>query len=383
VKAGTQIFHLQVVESGPSLYLSSKDRIKFIIIKKFTTKDILGMNNNKLRIHIKNNHASPETFPPTIEGEEVFTITEERFRSACERFPAVADQIEVLFDWDLEHFAESMQTADVLVTWDFPTENFSLVAPQLKFIHIIGAGVEHLCPMDWVPNGVQVVNNRGVHAAKGGEFGLMSVLMLNCRIPAVIENQQGFHWESLYSSSVAGKTLVVIGTGNIGGAAGQQCAALGMKVIGISRHGKSVEGFSQVLTSEDLEEVLTLADFVLMATPLTLETENMLDRDIQSRIKPGAGIINVGRAGTMDYEALVDNLKSGHFSGVILDVFDQEPLPPESPLWKIPNLLVMPHISADDGNTYVEMTLDLVFQNLERHLNGQELINVVRPELGY
>ena len=120
-----------------------------------------------------------------------------------------------------------------------------------------------------------------------------------------------------------------------------------------------------------------------MATPLTLETENMLDRDIQSRIKPGSGIINVGRAGTMDYEALVDNLKNGHFSGVILDVFDQEPLPPESSLWKIPNLLVMPHISADDGNTYVEMTLDLVFQNLERHLNGQELINIVRPELGY
>ena len=120
-----------------------------------------------------------------------------------------------------------------------------------------------------------------------------------------------------------------------------------------------------------------------MATPLTLETENILDRDIQSRIKTVAGIINVGRAGTMDYEALGDNLKKGHFSGVILDVFDQEPLPPESSLWKIPNLLVMPHISADDGNTYVEMTLDLVFQNLERHLNGQELINIVRPELGY
>jgi phosphoglycerate dehydrogenase-like enzyme len=341
------------------------------------------MNNNKLRIHIKNNHASPETFPPTIEGEEVFTITEELFRDACERFPAIADQIEVLVDWDLEHFAESMQTADVLVTWDFPNENFSQVAPQLKFIHIIGAGVEHLCPMDWVPNGVKIVNNRGVHAAKGGEFGLMSVLMLNSRIPAVVENQQRFHWESLYSSPVEGKTLVVIGTGNIGGAAGQQCAGLGMEVIGINRHGKPVESFSQVLTSDDLEQVLPLADFVLMATPLTPGTANLLDRDKQSRIKPGAGIINVGRAGTMDYEALMDNLNSGHFSGAILDVFDPEPLPPESPLWTTPNLLVMPHISADDGNTYVEMTLDLVFQNLERHLNGQELINVVRPELGY
>jgi len=338
---------------------------------------------DKLRIHIKNNHASPDTFPPTIEGEEVFTITEERFQAACKRHLAVAGQVEAFIDWDLDHFAESMQTAEVLVTWDFPTEHLAEVAPKLKFIHIIGAGVEHLCPMDWVPEGVQVVNNRGVHAAKGGEFGLMAVLMLNSQIPAIVENQRRTHWESLYSSPVAGKTVVVIGVGNIGGAAGQQCAGLGMEVIGISRHGKPVEGFSEVRTPDALPDVLPRADFVLMATPWTPETANLLDREMQSLIKPGAGIINVGRAGTMDYDALVDHLNSGHFSGAILDVFDPEPLPPESPLWTTPNLLVMPHISADDGNTYVEMTLELVFQNLKRLFNGQDLINVVRPELGY
>jgi phosphoglycerate dehydrogenase-like enzyme len=237
--------------------------------------------------------------------------------------------------------------------------------------------------MDWVPEGVKVVNNRGVHAAKGGEFGLMSVLMLNNRITAIAENQRRANWESLYSSPVAKKTLVVIGVGNIGGAAGQQCARLGMEVIGISRHGKPVEGFNQVLTPKALVEVLPKADFVLMATPLTPETENLLDRQKQALIKPGAGIINVGRSGTMDYEALVENLNRGHFSGAIIDVFDPEPLPADSPLWTTPNLLVTPHISADDGNTYVEMTLGLVFENLERYLKGQELKNLVRPELGY
>ena len=341
------------------------------------------MTNNKLRIHIKNNHASSGTFPPTIEGEEVFTITEKRFRDACERFPAVAEQVEAFIDWDLEHFAESMETAEVLVTWDLPTQNLALVAPRLKFIHIIGAGVEHICPMDWVPEGVKVVNNRGVHAAKGGEFGMMAVLMLNNFMPAIVENQQRVRWESLYSSPVAGKTVLVIGVGNIGGAAGQQCARLGMEVIGISRHGKPVEGFNEVRTQGDLAEVLPRADFVLMATPMTTETKNMLDRQKQTLIKPGAGIINLGRSGTMDYEALVENLNRGHFSGAILDVFDPEPLPPESPLWTTPNLLVTPHISADDGNTYVAMTLDLVFQNLERLLNGRELKNLVQPELGY
>ena len=341
------------------------------------------MTNNKLRIHIKNNHASLGTFPPTIEGEEVFTITEAHFQVACQRFPAVAEQVEAFIDWDLEHFTESMETADVLVTWDFPTTNLAKVAPRLKLIHIIGAGVEHLCPMDWVPEGVKVVNNRGVHAAKGGEFGMMAVLMLNSKIPSVVNNQQRAHWESLYSSPVAGKTVLVIGVGNIGGAAGQQCARLGMEVIGISRHGKPVEGFSQVLTPKALAEVLPKADFVLMATPMTTETKNMLDRQKQTLIKPGAGIINLGRSGTMDYEALVENLNGGHFSGAIIDVFDPEPLPADSPLWTTQNLLVTPHISSDDGDTYVAMTLDLVFQNLERLLNGRELKNLVRPELGY
>ena len=341
------------------------------------------MTNDILRIHIKNNHASLGTFPPTIEGEEVFTITEERFRAACERFPAVAEQVEAYIDWDLEHFTESMETSDVLVTWDFPTTNLAKVAPRLKLIHIIGAGVEHLCPMDWVPEGVKVVNNRGVHAAKGGEFGMMAVLMLNSKIPSVVNNQQRAHWESLSSSPVAGKTVLVIGVGNIGGAAGQQCARLGMEVIGISRHGKPVECFSQVLTPKALAEVLPKADFVLMATPMTTETKNMLDRQKQTLIKPGAGIINLGRSGTMDYEALGENLNQGHFSGAIIDVFDPEPLPADSPLWTTPNLLVTPHVSADDGNTYVEMTLGLVFENLERFFKGQELKNLVRPELGY
>ena len=125
------------------------------------------MINKKLRIHVKNNHASPDTFPPTIEGEEVFTITEEYFQAACEDHPAVAEHVEVFIDWDLDHFVQSMSTADVLITWDLPTKNLAKVAPRLKFIHIIGAGVEHLCPMDWVPKGVHVVNNRGFTPSRG------------------------------------------------------------------------------------------------------------------------------------------------------------------------------------------------------------------------
>ena len=339
--------------------------------------------DKKVRVHVKNNHASPDTFPPTPEGEEVFTINQAQYDAVAANYPDVAGHLDVFIDWDLDHFAESMRDAEVLVTWDLPTKNLEAVAPKLRWIHIIGAGVEHLCPMDWLPKGVTVVNNRGAHAAKAGEYGLMTMLMLHNHFPTIMNNQHRAHWESLYSTPIAGKTVMIVGVGHIGRGAARHCKAMGLKVLGVSRHGAPVDEVNEMFPVSRIDEVLPLADFVFVATPLTPETRNLFDRRRQSLIKKGAGIVNVGRAATMDYDALVENLRSGHLSGAILDVFDPEPLPPDSPLWHTPNLIVTPHVSADDGDSYVPMTLALVFQNMRRYLKGEPLQNVVRPELGY
>ena len=336
-----------------------------------------------IKVHIKNNHASPDTFPPTPEGEAVFTITAERFAAVARNYPDVTAHLDVFIDWDEDHFEESMQTAEVLVCWDLPTQNLKKLAPKLRWIHIIGAGVEHLCPMDWLPLEVSVVNNRGTHAAKGGEWGLMAVLMLHNRLPAVIGNQRHAHWESLYSTPVAGQTVLVIGTGSIGGGIAERCRLLGMRVIGVSRHGAVLPCLDEAHRAESLDELLPRADYVVMATPLTPETEGLLDASRLRRMRAGAGLINVGRGATVDYDTMEVLLRSGHLSGAVIDVFEQEPLPADSPLWACPNLIVTPHISADDGDAYVSLTLDLVFQNLGRYLAGEELINRVRPELGY
>ena len=336
-----------------------------------------------MRVHVKNNHASPDTFPPTPEGEAVFTITRERFDAAAARHPHVARHLDVFIDWDLDHFADSMRSAEVLVCWDLPTADLTDAAPNLRLIHIIGAGVEHLCPMDWVPPGVTVVNNRGAHADKAGEYGLMAVLMLHNRLPAIIGNQRRKHWESLYSTPIGGKTLLVIGAGSIGAAVAHRCRTLGMHVIGVTRHGRALDAVDEMHTTDRLDDVLPRADFVLVAVPLTPETRNLLDARRQGLMKPGAGVVNVGRSATVDYEALAANLRTGHLGGAVLDVFDPEPLPGGSPIWGIPNLVVTPHVSADDGDSYVALTLELVFRNLERLLDGRPLVNVVRPELGY
>ncbi len=339
--------------------------------------------SRKIKVHIKNNHFSADTFPNTREGEDVFTITRKRYQHSASDYPDIARRLDVFIDWDTDHFEASMANAEVLVTWDFPVRNLADIAPRLKWIHIIGAGVEHLAPMDWLPDGVQLTNNKGVHAAKGGEFGLMSILMLHNAMPAIVCNQRSALYDSIYSTPIAGKTLVLIGVGSIGKSVAAHAKAIGIEVVGVSRHGRPVDQVDQMVSVDQLDQVLPRADFVFIVTPLTDETRNLLDRRRLDLLKPGAGLINIGRAAVVDYQALVEKLEDGSISGAILDVFDQEPLPSDSPYWSVPNLIVTPHVSADDGRAYVAMTLSVFFDNMKRYLAGEPLHNRVNPDLGY
>ena len=228
-----------------------------------------------------------------------------------------------------------------------------------------------------------MTNNKGVHAAKAGEFGLMAVLMLHSHVPALIANQRRRRYQSLYSAPIAGRTLVVLGTGSLGGAAARKLSGLGMNVIGVNRHGRPAEGCARVVTTADLDAVLPLADCLLIATPDTPQTRGLMDRRRLDLLKPSAGVINMGREAVMDYDALCDKLEAGTLAGAILDVFDPEPIAPSSRLWTTPNLIVTPHVSADDGDNYVAMTLQLFFTNLQRFAAGEVLLNIVDPQLGY
>jgi len=336
-----------------------------------------------IKLHIKNNHAGPDTFPSTPESEPVFTISMDKYREAAVNYPGLAAGLDVFVDWDTDHWIESMRDTEVLLTWDLPTANLAEIAPKLKWIHCIGAGVEHLCPMDWVPDGVTITNNKGAHADKAGEFALMAVLMLHNKMPAILGNQRSATWNSLFSTPIAGKTVGLIGVGSIGGGAATQLAKLPLHIIGVSRHGKAHPQVHEMVSMDQLDAVLPRMDYIFVSLPSTPETRGLFDRDRLRSLKAGAGVINVGRGSTFDYPALADLLAEGHLSGAIIDVFDEEPLPADSPLWAAHNFVVTPHVSADDGDSYVPITLQLFFDNLQRYQSGELLRNVVRPELGY
>jgi len=340
-------------------------------------------SSNKLKIHIKNNRWKTGSFPNTPEGEKVFTITNEHIKKSLINFQHLEEHIETFIDWDEDNFNSSMSNANILLTWNFPTSNLKKVSPNLKWIHCISAGIEHLLPLDWMFEGLVLTNNSGVHSKKAGEYGLMSVLMLHNHIPKIISNQKNKKFVSLFSTPIAGKTIVVVGTGNLGSAMIRLLTPLGPKIIGVNKKGGNVEGCQKVVTTDKIDNVLSEADILYLALPETPETKNIINRKRLNLLKPSCGIINIGRQSAMDYDALKDKLNKNELAGAILDVFTPEPIKSSSKLWDTPNLIITPHVSSDDGESYVRLTLELFIKNLELFIAGKPLVNQIDKKLGY
>ena len=340
-------------------------------------------NNKKIKIHVKNNHWAAGSFPTDAEGEKVFTIKNSHFEKAFEKFPEIKEKVEIFIDWDEDNFNSSMSNSDILITWNFPTSNLKKVSPNLKWIHCVSAGVEHLLPLNWMFAGLILTNNSGVHSKKAGEYGLMSILMLHNHIPKIISNQKNKKFESLFSTPIAGKTIVVVGTGNLGGAMIRLLAPLGPKIIGVNRKGEAVDGCSKVITVDKIDSILPEADILYLAMPETPGTKNLISRKRLDLLKPSCGIVNIGRQSTMDYDALCEKLKTNKIAGAILDVFASEPIEQNSKLWQIPNLIITPHVSADDGESYVRLTLDLFIKNLQLFISNKKLVNQIDKDFGY
>jgi phosphoglycerate dehydrogenase-like enzyme len=287
---------------------------------------------------------------------------------------------------DLNWLAETdglIASNDIVRDPRFPLRELVTTAPRLRWIHIIGAGIEPLLPLDWLPPGMVLTNNSGVHAEKIHEAATMALLMLNARIPAIITNQKNARWDQIFTPCIAGKTVLVIGVGKMGATVAAAAKALGLRVVGVRRSGAPHPAVDRMVPIAALETVLPEADFVVNAAPLTLETRNLFDRRRIDLMKPGAGFLNIGRAGSVDHDALVEALRTGPLSGAIIDVHNPEPLPETSPLWQADNLVLTPHVTSDDLDGYLPKTFDLVFANAARLMRGDPLVNLVDPRRGY
>ena len=211
----------------------------------------------------------------------------------------------------------------------------------------------------------------------------MCVLMLNNRVPTLVNAQSRREWQPLFTDHLKGKTLLIVGVGHLGGAGARQAKRCGLYVIGVRRSGRSHRYCDEVVGQAGLHEVLPRADFIVVTVPSTSATDGMIGKREFALMKKTAGFVNFSRAQVVDYRALAARLRSGELGGAILDVFDPEPLPAESDLWTTPNLLITPHCSSDDLDRYIPMTLDLIFENVARSIAGLKLLNRVDIERQY
>ncbi len=341
------------------------------------------MYKGKIKIHIRNNHWKKGSLPCDLEGEKNSSVPKELFVNFLNKYSDIKDKISYIVDWDDDNWKSSMKDADILLTWNFPTNNLIKIAPNLKWIHIVSAGVNHLYPFNWLKKDLILTNSSGIHSKKAGEFGLMSILMLQNHMTRIITNQKKKEFVTLLSNPIDSKKVVVVGTGSLGGSMIKHISPLGAKVIGVNRRGRAVEGCSKVITFNRIDEVMPEADFLYLAVPETNETKGLINKKRLDVLKATCGIVNIGRQSVMDYEHLRKKLKKNEIAGAILDVFSEEPINRNSKFWDTPNLIITPHISSDSKGNYIEMVLEKFFQNLILFIDKKDLHNQVDPKLGY
>jgi phosphoglycerate dehydrogenase-like enzyme len=288
-----------------------------------------------------------------------------------------------------EQRAEGLGDCDAMYTWILKDHELAQ-AKKLRWVHTSAVAVETLCLPELFARGIAVSNTRGVQAVPIAEHVMAVTLALAKQIPFVIENQQRARWaqnefmDARLPWLLKGRTLGLIGVGTIGAEIAKRAESFGMHVIALRRRPAygTIGHVERVYGKDQLDEFLALCHVLVICAPLTPETHLLMGATQFAQLPRGAVVVNVGRAKIIDTDALISALHRGHLGGASLDVFPQEPLPPDHPLWKTPNVILTPHTSGFRQGHWDEV-IELFADNLDRWLRGEPLKFRIEPELGY
>lgn len=294
----------------------------------------------------------------------------------------------------------SLDDVEVLLRGWLPGEVFDRLlarAPRLRWLHSATAGVERVLTPGALARGLTITNARGVFSRPIAEYVIATILAISRRFPEILELQRERTWQPLEGVEMTDLTIGIAGYGSIGRAISSLASAFGARVVATRRRPGhppglqwSVEegpqpgqGEAAILGGpEALPRLLGESDFVVLALPLTPETEGVIDASALGAMRRGAWLINIARGRLVDERALERALREGRIGGAVLDAFREEPLPASSTLWDVPNLIVTPHTSWSSGRA-LDRSIALFCDNLVRYRQGDPLLNVVDPALGY
>ena len=294
-----------------------------------------------------------------------------------ERFSALGTGIRSFAVRDLESLETRMGEADVLVISGLWHNHLLQRAKKLRLIQAIGAGTDQFPREELVRRGIRLASARGVNYRAVAEHAMALILALSRRLPEARDNQTKRVWRDMIGDpsrredELGGKTLLVVGLGQIGGRLAELAKPFDMRVIGLRRNPAAGRGGADAVHAMgDLVSLLPEADFVALTCPLTRETENLIDAKAFARMKPSAYLVNVARGRVVDEAALIAALGAGHIAGAGLDVTAEEPLDASSPLWGMAQVLITPH-TAGETSRYEDNVIEILRDNLERLWRGE------------
>jgi phosphoglycerate dehydrogenase-like enzyme len=284
---------------------------------------------------------------------------------------------------------EEIADTDVFIGWSLRPPQF-VAGKKLLWIHSPAAAVHQLMFPELIQSNVIVTNSTGIHGPVVAEHAIAVLLALAKRLPQAMQYQGKKFWsqdqlwhEHPRPREVSDATVVVIGMGSIGREFTTRAKALGMKVLAIRENpGKGTDGADAVFSPAQLDDILPQADYVLLCTPVTPATTSIINAARLAKMKPDSYLINVGRGPLVDEAALLQALRDRRIAGAALDVFNEEPLPAESPFWSLDNLLITPHTAAVTERLW-DRHYKLIAENLRRFLVGKPLLNEVDKTRGY
>jgi phosphoglycerate dehydrogenase-like enzyme len=305
-----------------------------------------------------------------------------------EKLRALAPNVQVLADLSRESALEHAALADGCEA-RFLSADFLAAAPNLRFVQAMSAGVDRYAGLAELRARPEIVfcNLRAVHGPAIADHVFALLLALARDLPAAWESQKEARWRDEGSGrepfSLAGRTLCVVGLGGIGTEVARRAKGFEMRVLATRRSGTDAPPFvDRVELADRLHELLAESDVVVICVPLTPETTRLFDARAFAAMKPGSILVNIARGKVVDTQALVDALESGRLAGAALDVTDPEPLPPDHALWKLPGVLITPHVAARAALTEERATA-LFHENMRRFALGEPLLNVVDWDAGY
>jgi phosphoglycerate dehydrogenase-like enzyme len=260
--------------------------------------------------------------------------------------------------------------ADVLLTFGPMLADAVLAeARRLRWVQALGTGVDNLVDLPSLRPDVLVTNVHGIHGPPVSEAAMAAMLALSRNLPSVLANQQQHKWAKLPNRLLHGKTVGILGVGVIAEALAPKCKAFGMRVIGISSAIRQVPGFDRMYHRDELREAARELDYLVLLTPYSAATRALVDGEVFAAMKPTIYLVNLARGGVIDEQALLAALRGGRIAGAALDVFQQEPLPPEHPLWSAPNVLITPHVGGF-CDVYIDYAMPTVEHNMRAFLSG-------------